>query len=161
MNIGDRPDTETMIADLEATRAAYHALLAQIPADAWRRRSGNPDMLVKQLMWHMAWAMGWLARGVAGTRSGRRSLVGRLPGPIADPARKLAMRALARTATPERAGRAYDDGHAALIAELSKVAGTEWQLATVRFGEERTVAWHFRQPVDHFAEHAADIVAVL
>ena len=161
MNSTDKLDKQQIATDLAATQASYHELLAHVSADVWNRKSANSDMLVKELMWHMAWAMGWLARGVGATRGGRQSVASRIPAGLADPARKIAMRILARRATPERAARTYDAGHEALLAELNTVTEPEWQLSTVRFGEHRTVAWHFRQPVDHFAEHSADVLAVI
>ena len=111
-------------------------------------------------MWHMAWSMSWLSRSVDRVRLGRRPLLNRLPSNLADPLRKLAMRWLARRATPERAAQAYDAGHRDLLTKLTAVKD-EWQLATRRFGETRTLEWHFRQPTAHFAEHAADVRAVL
>ncbi len=161
MTTSGAPDKAMLKRELEETRAAYHALLAELPGDAWSRRSGNRDMLVKELMWHMAWSMTWLANGVDAVRSRRKTAVSRVPGAVADPLRKLAMRWLARRATPASAAGKYDDGHRELVAKLESVREDEWSLSTTRFGETRTMAWHFRQPVEHFVEHAADVRAVL
>ncbi len=112
-------------------------------------------------MWHLAWSMGWLARAAEDARLGRRPPINRLPPRYADSLRALAMRWLARGATPRHAAQAYDAGHHALLAKLALVREEEWQRAVERFGERRTVAWHFRQPVAHFSEHAADVRAAL
>ena len=161
MEIASDVDREGKRIALEEARAAYHALVSRITPTKWSARSGNPDLLIKELVWHMAWAMGWLARGVEATRSERRSIATRLPGSVMDPLRKVAMRFLARTATPTGALRKYDEGHHALIELLAAVRDDEWSLSTKRFGETRTLAWHFVQPIDHFAEHASDVEAAL
>jgi uncharacterized protein (TIGR03083 family) len=148
------PDREALRAELEATRAAYHELLASLSEDDWNRKSGNPDLTVKELLWHLAWAMGWMARSAEAVRRGR-SL--RLPASLIEPGRKFAMRWLARGATREAAARAYDEGHAALLARFDATRDDEWSRSANRLGEVRTVGWYFRQPAEHFAEHAADV----
>jgi hypothetical protein len=152
------PDREAIRAELEATRVAFETLLASLSDQDWRSRSGNPDLLVKELMWHMAWAMGWMARSVDAIKAGK-SL--RLPSAIIEPGRKLAMRWLARTATPEAAARTYAEGHAALLDRLHAMDDDDWQRSANRFGELRTVAWYFEHPPAHFEEHARDVRAVL
>jgi len=67
----DVPDTVSIRADLEATRAAYHELLASLSDADWHRRSGNPSLTVKQLMWHMAWSMTFMAGAVDGVLRSR------------------------------------------------------------------------------------------
>ena len=74
-----------------------------------------------------------------------------------DPLRRIAMHRLARKATPESALQKYDDGHAALLDQLSLVTAEDWRLDTVRFGVRRSMLWHFQQPVMHFNEHRTDI----
>jgi len=41
-----------------------------------------------------------------------------------------------------------------------RIAHTDWQRSTTRFGNTRTVEWCFRQPVLHFEEHARDVAHV-
>jgi len=151
------PDTNGLRASLERTRTAFHDLLSSLPEDAWTERSANPDLTVKQVVWHMAWSVGWLAAFVDAIKDGKRS---RLPGFLVEPARLFAMRWLARGATRERAAKRYDEGHAALLAQLDRIAHTDWQRSTTRFGNTRTVEWCFRQPVLHFEEHARDVAHV-
>ena len=77
MKASDPLDKAAIAREMEAVRTAYHELLARLPEDALGRRSRNPDMLVKELMWHMAWSMGCLSR-CASTKDGQ--LVERLQG---------------------------------------------------------------------------------
>lgn len=151
------PDRESIRQGLEATRAAYHELLASLSADDWRSKSGNPHLTVKQLMWHIAWAMGWISRSVDAVKRGRGLGVPRF---LIDPGRLLAMRWLARGATPEAAARAYDAGHTALLQRLDALRDEDWARSARRFGEVRSVEWYFRHVAEHFAEHAADVRAV-
>jgi hypothetical protein len=152
------PDKQAIRAEIEATRRAYHDLLASLSPGDWSRRSGNPDLTIKELMWHMAWSMTWMASSLDAVKTGK-SL--RLPSFLIEPGRKLAMRWLARRATPESAARKYDEGHDALLAGLEAVRDDEWSLSAMRFGEVRTVMWFIGQPQRHFAEHAADVRAAL
>jgi hypothetical protein len=152
------PDKDALRRDLEATRGAYHELLSSLSADDWRQRSGNPDFTVKALMWHMAWALGWLARSVDRVRQGKGF---NPPGLLVDPLRELAIRAYALRATPDRAARKYDAGHAMLLDRLEAMRDEDWAITVTQFGEQRTAEWYLRQPVAHFAEHAADVRAAV
>jgi uncharacterized protein (TIGR03083 family) len=152
------PDKQQIRDDLEGTRRAYHELLESLSEDDWRRRSGNPDFTVKALMWHMAWALGWLARSIDRVRQAKGF---NPPGFLVNPLRELAIRAYALRATPERAARRYDEGHAALLARLDEVRDDEWSITVTQFGEPRTAEWYLRQPIEHFAEHGADVQTVL
>lgn len=148
------PEKQALRDELEATRAAYHELLASLTDANWKRKSGNPDLTIKELMWHMAWSMGWISGSIDAVRSGKDL---RAPGFVIEPARKLAMRWLARAATPQRAAQRYDAGHTALLAKLAAVSDDDWQRSAKRFGAVRTVEWYFRHPREHFEEHAADV----
>lgn len=152
------PDKDAIRTDMERTRSEYHALLRSLTGDDWARRSGNPDMTVKDLMWHMAWAMSWMARSIDAVKAGKGL---NPPGPLVDPLRKLAMRWLARKATPESAAKKYDEGHAALLAKLDAVRADDWQLEVSRFGQMRSVEWYFRNVREHFEEHSSDVRAVV
>ena len=148
------PDKQQIQAGLEATRLAYHELLASLSPDHWARKSANPELTVKELMWHMAWSMGWMARSIDGVKRGKGL---HLPSFLVDPGRKFAMRWLARRATPETAAQRYNEGHAALLGRLDETLDHEWRLGATRFGELRTVEWCFGQPIAHFEEHAPDV----
>jgi hypothetical protein len=152
------PDKDAIRSELEATRAAYHKLLRSLSNDDWPKRSGDPEMSVKELMWHVAWAMGWMAGSVGAVRSGKST---RIPPLLIDPARKLAMRWLARSVTPERAAQKYDEAHATLLTKLDSVSDDDWSREATRFGEVRSVGWYFGHVREHFDEHARDVRTVL
>ena len=152
------PDKQAIRNELEATRLAYHELLVSLSEEDWARRSGNPDMTIRELMWHVAWSMGWMAGSIDAVKSGKSF---NPPSFLVEPGRKLAMRWLARRATPESAGQKFDESYATLVAELEGVREDEWQLEANRFGEVRSVEWYFRHVAEHFQEHAADVRAAL
>ncbi len=152
--MAELPDRQTIRADLETTRLAYHELLSSLTDDDWRQKSANPDLTVKEVMWHIAWATGWIARSIAAVKRGRG--IG-LPQFLVDPGRKFVMRWLARRATREAAALAYDEGHEAILTELRSISDDEWTNSAQRFGEVRTVAWHFPHVTAHFEEHAEDV----
>jgi len=152
------PDKDAIRSELEATRVAYHRLLGTLSTDDWSRQSGNPEMTVKELMWHVAWATSWMASSVDAVKSGKSM---RIPSFLVEPGRKLAMRWLARSATPEGAAQKYDEAHAALLTKLDSVSDDDWPREAVRFGEVRSVAWYFGHVHEHFDEHARDVCVVL
>jgi hypothetical protein len=151
-------DKDAVRRELEQTRNAYHELLASLSDAEWNGRSRNPDMSIKQLMWHTAWAMSWMSRSIDAVREGKSM---RAPGFLIEPGRKLAMWWLARGATPDAAARKYDEGHIALLQKLETLSEEDWTRSATRFGEQRTVEWYFRHPTAHFEEHAADVRAVV
>ena len=151
-------DKQSLRAEIEATHTAYHHLLVSLSDTDWTRRSGNPDMTVKELMWHVAWAMSWMAGSIDAVKAGKPL---RVPSFLIEPGRKFAMRWLARRATPETARQKYDEGHAALLARLDSIGDDEWHREASRFGEVRTVEWYFAHAREHFEEHARDVRAAL
>jgi hypothetical protein len=153
-----KPDRQAIREQLEETRRSFHELLSSISADDWERRSGNPEMTVKELMWHTAWATSWMVRSVDGVRDSKSI---RVPSFLIEPGRRLAMRWLARKATPDTTARKYDQGHDLLLAKLDSIDDSDWSSSAVRFGEVRTVGWYFMHPPEHFEEHARDVRAVL
>jgi hypothetical protein len=152
------PDKQAIRDGLGATQRAYHELLAALTPDDWARQSGNPEMTIKELMWHIAWSTGWMASSIDAVKSGKSF---NPPSFIVEPGRKLAMRWLARRVTPESAAQRFDESCAVLVAKLDTVRDDEWQLEANRFGEVRSVEWYFRHVAVHFQEHATDVRAAL
>ena len=67
------PDREAIRAELEATKAGYHELLASLSEEDWNKKSANPAWSVRQLMWHIGRGMELLSRGVGQCRKGKGS----------------------------------------------------------------------------------------
>ncbi len=83
------PDKNAVRTEMESVRSEYIALLHSLNEDDWRRRSGNPEMTVKELIWHVAWAMSWMARSIDAVKEGKQL---RVPAFLIEPGRKLLMR---------------------------------------------------------------------
>jgi len=152
------PDKQAIRDELESTKREYHELLGRLTPNDWRRQSGNPEMTIKELMWHIAWSTGWMARSIDAVQAGKSF---NPPSFIVEPGRKLAMRWLARRATPESSAWKFDESLSTLVAKLDAVRDDEWQREATRFGETRSVEWYYRHVREHFDEHATDVRAAL
>jgi len=151
---GASPTREALRADLEATRSQYHELLNSLSEEDWNKKSGNPAWNVRQLMWHMAWAGGYTQQGVDSCRKGKGF---NPPNWIADRANTLMTRVGSRGATKQSVGEKYDEAHQKVIASLEGVQDDEWQKSARVFNRDMTIETTFRDMVEHFKEHEADI----
>lgn len=145
---------EEIRADLEATRTQYHELRNSLSESDWKQKSGNPAWNVRQLMWHLAWAGGFTADGVESCRKGKGW---NPPNAIADMANTWITRIGSRGATKQSVGEKYDEAHQKVLASLDSVQDDEWQKSARVFNREMTIEKTFRDHVDHFKEHDADI----
>lgn len=50
-------DRQAIRAELEQTRAAFQALLARVPDDAWEHPTSNPAWNNRQLLYHIVMAV--------------------------------------------------------------------------------------------------------
>ena len=148
------PTREAIQAELEATRSRYHELLNSLSDEDWNKQSGNPAWNVRQLMWHLAWAGGFTASGVEACRKGKGT---NPPNWIADRANTLITRIGARGATGQSVGEKYDAAHQKVLASLDSVQDDEWQKGARVFNQDMTIEKTFRDMVEHFKEHEADI----
>lgn len=151
-------DRTAIRAELEDTRAAYHALLAGIAAADWNRPTGNGAWNVRQVMWHLAWVAGLRPSLLARIRRGKNL---NPPEPIFGWLNVLNTRWTARGASPTSAARKYDASHAATLRALDTVVDDEWDRAAVIFGGPISVEDLFRFVPRHFEEHAAQVRAVI
>ncbi len=146
---------DTIRAELETTRTAYHELLNSLSPEDWKKKSGNPAWSVGQLMWHIAWGDGFAPRAVADCKRGRGL---NPPQFIGNTVNMLITRLGASRATPQSVAEKYDAAHTAILAVLDKVKEGEWDKGAKIFGEFFTVESVLRSPVSHFKEHEADVL---
>jgi len=149
------PDREAIRAELEATKAGYHELLASLSDADWKKKSANPAWNVRQLMWHLAWGNGFIPDGV---KSCKKEKGFNPPQGIADLGNKWWTRFGSRSATPQSVAEKYDKVHEEIIGTLEGVQGDEWSKGTRMFGEYQTVESTLRSAISHFKEHQADIL---
>lgn len=151
----EKPTRESVRAELEATRTAYHELLSSISAEDWNRRSANGAWRVGQLMWHLGRGMEFFSEAVAYCRKGKAP---NPPAFLVDRVNVLLTRFGARGATPESVSEKYDAAHAALLTVLDGVQDDEWQKGVTVFASPYTVESAFRGAKGHFEEHRADVL---
>ena len=167
--LGQPPHTESALhralrAELEATRQAFHALLAALAPADWDRLSLNPRWTIGEVLWHITLYLEIIPQQLVWLQTHS------FPDPFNGSADELnegnveQTRAGAQEQTFASIGQAYEAGHAATLAALGTVRDHEWSIG-VRMpdmgptftGEFRTIEALFRYHARHFAEHAAQI----
>jgi uncharacterized protein (TIGR03083 family) len=161
---GEGPLHQALRAELEATRQAFHALLATLAPADWTRPSLNPAWTIGEVLWHIAGylflipqQLGWLQTGTFPDQS-QRSADELNRGNVQQ------TRAGAKAQTLISIAQAYEEGHALTLAALRRVRDDEWpigvrmaDMGSTFTGEYRTIETLFRYHARHFAEHAAQI----
>ena len=153
------PDRESIRAELEATRKAYHELVNSISPGDWTRETANPGWRVGQILWHLAWGASFFPKGVEECRKGKAR---NPPTWIMNPLNELITRIGSRGATPQSVLEKYDANHARILACLDGVRDDEWDKGVKplgAFGVYKTIESVFHSVTFHFKEHEADILA--
>lgn len=146
--------------ELEDTRSAYHALLAEIPDGAWERPSANPAWTVRQMMFHITLALRFLPADIAALRRGFTPTV---PPGLFNRINEWYTRFAGSRQTRRSLAAEYDRRHQRLLTLLDSIEPHEWSLSA-RYPDinrnlqgTQTIAAMFHYIAVHFAEHAADI----
>jgi hypothetical protein len=111
-------------AELETTRAAFHALLETVPDEDWHRPSGNRAWTVGQVLYHMTLALRflpqdvWLIRHLGWTPP--------LPGGLFDWLMDHMTRWSARGLSRRQVAQRYDAAHALVLRVLETIQDDEW-----------------------------------
>jgi uncharacterized damage-inducible protein DinB len=152
---------QALAAELEGTRMAYHALLDEIPADAWEQPSGNPAWNIREIAYHMTMAAKNLPLDIKLIRSRRMFTP---PAWLFNRLNISYTRRKARKQTPAKLRIAYDMAHADLITLLDNLrdgelllSGNYPNLNDNMPGGKHTIAQMFQYVTLHFWEHEADI----
>lgn len=143
-------------AELAATHAALHHLLAGLNDTEWRQPSGDPAWTVGEQLAQAADALALVPRSVAAARTGRDFS----PPPARGVTRAIntrTTRQMVRHATPESVRIKYDAAYAAVMAALDAVVDEDWERGATFFGEYQTVADVFRRVPADFERQAAAI----
>lgn len=147
--------------ELDRTRAAYHDLLADIPADAWERPSPNPAWNIREMMTHITFALEMLPLDIKFIRRGWQMMP---PAALFNRLNVPYTRWVARGQTRASLAEKYDRAHTAASALLDTIQDHEWELAVPYPninenlpGGNMSIANVFHYLTVHFQEHAADI----
>ena len=147
-------DREAIRAQLEATRAGFHALVDGLQPDDWSRKSGNKAWTIGQLLSHIADNVGLSAGSIRMARQGKGFNPPRL---LRNPMNVWMTRMSARRADPESVREQYDDGHLRLLTTLDELSDDEWSNGARFLGEYQTIEDLLHSVPAHFREHETDI----
>ena len=149
-------DRAAIRTDMEATRMAYHQLLASLSDTDLQRPCAISRWTIQELLCHMALLLGQaVPMMVKQARKGK-------PMPKLLDTRfghwmnyQMAVRA-ARKATRASITQRYDAAHSNLLRLLENVGESEWALPTAYpDGRPLTMETVFHVPTEHFELHAA------
>ncbi len=147
-------DKEALRAELEATRAAFHALASALSEDQWRRKSPTTAWTTGEVLVHLTWSLGYLPKEIAQARRGKGMF--NYPKWLADPASYWLTRWSARKATPATVRQRYDAAMDAVLRALAEVQESDWERGARFYGEGYyTIADLLHTPAQHFAHHTA------
>ena len=150
------PDLAAIRADMEASRTAYHRLLASLSDADLQRPCEISKWTLQEVLCHMALQIEQaVPMMVKQARKGK-------PMPKLLDTRfghwlnyQMAVRA-ARKATRASIAQRYDAAHANLLGLLENVRESEWALPTAYpDGRPLTIETVFHVPTEHFELHAA------
>lgn len=156
---------EAICAELEATREAFHALLAAIPDEAWEKAVGDGAWNVREVLYHIVFVYAAIPREVNVIRRGW--WFPKPPAWLFDWFNALLVRWGARGQTKESIARKYEQAHRGNLNLLRQIGAEEWSKSTVYpdvdpyFRDEVSVAQLFRLHPDHFKRHAVEVQEAL
>lgn len=153
------PDRTALRAQLEETRAAFHALLESLTEEAWQRNTATTAWTVCEVTTHLADALARLPEAIAQVRQGRNYLnpPAFLHGLI-HPINRWLVHWSARGQTRERVLSRYDTAQSALLATLEGIQDDEWGRGAQCYGDGyKTILDLCVLPIRHFQEHAAQM----
>lgn len=152
-------------AELEATRAAFHQLIASLTDADWHRPSGNPTWTIGEVAYHITLAPRMLPADVRLIRKGWR--VPHPPAFLFNRLNVLVTRLGARRLTRQAVKEAYDDAHAVALGALGTIGEDEWSKGLDYPGWDPQLSGHvtlerlFRYLSVHIEGHAQQIRAGL
>lgn len=155
---------QALAAELEATRQAFHTLVATLTPADWSRPSANPAWTIGELLWHITGYLFLIPQQLVWLQSGTFPNLTERSAEDLNRGNVQQARAGAMRQTFTSIVQAYEEGHAATLAALQGVRDDEWQLGVQMpdmgptfTGEYRTIEALFHYHARHFAEHVAQI----
>jgi hypothetical protein len=151
---------ENLRTELEATRKAYHQLLADAPDDAWELPTSNPAWNVRQLLSHIIMAHKYLPQDIKMIRAGRMMMP---PAWLFNWLNIYITRWQARGQDRDGLAAKYDTAHNSVIALLETIQPNEWELIgpypaiNDNLSGKQNIADMFHYLTIHFHEHEADV----
>lgn len=146
---------------IEAMTPEFAALVGEIGEEGWNTKSGIEAYTCGQLAWHLASATEFLAGQTAKAKDGKALNPPAFLRPVLYKMSEWRVRVASRKATPESVVADFEGGTRKLVAVLDSFDDEALQMPVTRMGETLTLAEIVQKPVEHLAEHAAQIRAGL
>lgn len=147
-------DRAAIRAELEATRARFHALVDSVSPERWKQAWPGSAWTACEVMVHLTWALEQLPTEVASASKGKGMF--NYPAWIANPGSYWMNRWNARGQTTQSVLRRYDAAIAATLACLDSVDESEWERGADFYGHGfHTIEALFHTPAQHLDEHTA------
>jgi hypothetical protein len=153
------PDPTALRAQLDETRAAYHALMESLTEADWHRKTATTAWTVGEVMTHLADTLAAKPETIAHIRKGKNHL--NLPPGLrwlAPGIGYLLVKYSARRKSRHTILARYDQAYSALMTAIDGIQDQEWNLGAYCYGEGyKTMFEVCQMVVSHFQEHAAQI----
>ena len=147
--------------ELEETRSAYHALVAELSPEDWTKPTSNPAWNVGDIMYHIAVVPRLQSLDLWMLRNLGHVLMP--PAFLFHDLNKWYTRRGAKRHTLATIGQAYDDAHGQVLEKLNQIRDDEWHKGATYPGWDPLLAGHvtietlFHYITLHFHAHAAEI----
>ncbi len=152
------PDRAAIRAELEATRTAYHALLAEITDADWTQRDGSTHRTVGEDLVHIVSLLeGVLPLAVDAARAGKANALPPFPKPLGLAMSYLLSKMQARGQTRQTVAAKYDAAHTAALHLMDEVQDHEWTMRTNVPVGNYSIEECFHLHTTHFHEHATQM----
>jgi hypothetical protein len=146
------PDHDSIRAELEATRAAFHDLIASVSDEAWNRESVNAGWKVGWILMHVAMYLSALPGRLEAIQRGHT-------GPYRD---KETIPFDIEKETRQSTAAKYDEAHQLALRLLDGIADEDWVKVLVLSEDfSQTPESLYRYHTEHFREHEAHVKASL
>jgi hypothetical protein len=152
---------ESLRAELESTREAFHVFAESIDEGDWQKPSVNPAWNVGALVYHMTVALQFLPEDVQVIRRFRR--MPRPPAFLFHRFNEWYTRFMARRYSPQTVGEAYDKAHDRVMTVLASIRDDEWERGLEYPGWDPMLSGFvsletlFHYPKRHFEAHREDV----
>ncbi|MBI5283582.1 MAG: DinB family protein [Chloroflexi bacterium] len=155
------PDRVLIRGAIEAMAPEFATLVGEIGDGGWKTKSGLPAYTCGELAWHLASGTAFLAGQIEKAKDGKALNPPAFVRPILYKLSEWRVRVVSRKATPASVLADFDSAARKLLAVLESFDDDTLRLSATRMGETMTIADMFQKPVEHLAEHAAQIRAGL
>lgn len=152
---------EDIRRELEETRRAYYALMAEISPEDWHKPAHNPAWDVGEMLYHITVAPRLMTADLGMIRRFQRLLLP--PAFIFHRLNEWNTKRGARRNTLETIHEAYDEAHRRVLAALQTIRDDEWQKGAVYPGWDPmldgfvTIEMLFRYVKRHYDAHAVEV----